>query len=56
MIERIPDGVYRAEWYVHDDGIDHDLERDDPASRSRSPATAIALRLQRDRRAGRPAT
>ena len=25
MIERIPDGVYRAEWYVHDDGIDHDL-------------------------------
>jgi N-methylhydantoinase B len=25
VIERIPDGVYRAEWYVHDDGIDHDL-------------------------------
>jgi N-methylhydantoinase B len=26
VIERMPDGVYRAEWYVHDDGIDHDLE------------------------------
>jgi N-methylhydantoinase B len=25
VIERIPDGVYRAEWYVNDDGIDHDL-------------------------------
>ena len=25
VIERMPDGVYRAEWYVHDDGIDHDL-------------------------------
>jgi N-methylhydantoinase B len=26
VIERMPEGVYRAEWYVHDDGIDHDLE------------------------------
>jgi len=26
VIARIEDGVYRAEWYVHDDGIDHDLE------------------------------
>jgi N-methylhydantoinase B len=25
VIDRMPDGVYRAEWYVHDDGIDHDL-------------------------------
>jgi N-methylhydantoinase B len=24
VIARIADGVYRAEWYVHDDGIDHD--------------------------------
>jgi N-methylhydantoinase B len=24
VIAEIPDGVYRAEWYVHDDGIDHD--------------------------------
>ena len=23
VIAEIPDGVYRAEWYVHDDGIDH---------------------------------
>ena len=26
VIERVPDGEYAAEWYVHDDGIDHDLE------------------------------
>ncbi|MBM3679060.1 MAG: hydantoinase B/oxoprolinase family protein [Actinobacteria bacterium] len=26
VIRRIPDGSYPAEWYVHDDGIDHDLE------------------------------
>jgi N-methylhydantoinase B len=25
VIGRIPDGSYPAEWYVHDDGIDHDL-------------------------------
>jgi N-methylhydantoinase B len=25
VIDRMPDGVYRAEWYVHDDGIDHEL-------------------------------
>jgi N-methylhydantoinase B len=25
VIAKIPDGIYRAEWYVHDDGIDHDL-------------------------------
>lgn len=25
VISTIPDGVYDAEWYVHDDGIDHDL-------------------------------
>jgi N-methylhydantoinase B len=25
VIERMPDGIYTAEWYVHDDGIDHDL-------------------------------
>ena len=24
VIERIADGTYSAEWYVHDDGIDHD--------------------------------
>lgn len=26
VIERIPDDEYTAEWYVHDDGIDHELE------------------------------
>src|SRR5204862_5870330 len=24
VIRESPDGVYRAEWYVNDDGIDHD--------------------------------
>jgi N-methylhydantoinase B len=24
VVERIADGTYKAEWYVHDDGIDHD--------------------------------
>jgi len=24
VISEIPDGTYRAEWYVNDDGIDHD--------------------------------
>jgi N-methylhydantoinase B len=24
VVDRIADGTYRAEWYVHDDGIDHD--------------------------------
>src|SRR5262249_7865110 len=26
VVARIADGTYRAEWYVHDDGIDHDGE------------------------------
>lgn len=26
VISRIEDGTYEAEWYVHDDGIDHDGE------------------------------
>ena len=38
-VERIADGTYRAEWYVHDDGIDHDGSLRRSASRSRSPAT-----------------
>ena len=55
VIERIPDGDYRAEWYVHDDGIDHDLE-----ATIRVAVTIDGDRARfdfsRHRRAGAPAT
>ena len=43
VIERIPDGEYTAEWYVHDDGIDHDARGDDPRRGRWSTATAICF-------------
>ena len=51
VVARIADGTYRAEWYVHDDGIDHDGQLDDPA-RGDGRRRRDHLRLLGDRRAG----